>query len=235
MNNLKGILFDFGGTIDTNGIHWSEMIWMAFDDNKIGVKKSAFEKAYVFAESSLNKAGIDNKTTFYKMLYEKINLQLDFLQKEKYLFCDNTGKISQKLTDTCYNKVQNTIEEQKEVLIYLKSKYKLGLVSNFYGNLNTVIKEFKLENIFTKIIDSHDIGIRKPDPLIWEAGIKLLELGFDKTLVVGDSYTNDIAPAKCLGCKAIWLKGKSWHNHHQFEHYSADKIIGSLKELKSIL
>ena len=27
MSSIKGIIFDYGGTIDTNGIHWSEVIW----------------------------------------------------------------------------------------------------------------------------------------------------------------------------------------------------------------
>ena len=33
--NTKAILFDFGGCIDTNGIHWCEMIWMACEANNI--------------------------------------------------------------------------------------------------------------------------------------------------------------------------------------------------------
>lgn len=235
MNNIKGILFDFGGTIDTNGIHWSEMIWMAYETNKIAVKKAAYEKAYVYAERSLNTRGINEKTTFYEMLNQKLILQLKFLQNEKYLECESVELTAKQLVDTCYEKVQQNIMQQKDVLIYLKTKYKLGLVSNFYGNMKTVVNEFDLGNIFTEIIDSQVIGIRKPDPLIWEASMKLLGLTSGETLIVGDSYINDIAPAKYLDCKAIWLKGKSWHDQNQFEHFSADKIIYNLNELKIIL
>lgn len=235
MKKIKGILFDFGGTIDTNGIHWSETIWLAYSEIKIAVKKSAYEKSYIYAERSLNSGLINQHTTFYDMLLQKIKLQLEFLKEEKYLITDEIEEISKKIAEKCYNRVKININEHKEVLIYLNSKYILGLVSNFYGNLKTVIKEFDLGNIFTKIIDSYDIGIRKPDPLIWEAGIKLLNLNYDETLVIGDSYINDIAPAKYLGCKAIWLKSKGWNNQNQFEHYSADKIINNLNDLKSIL
>lgn len=235
MNDIKAILFDFGGTIDTNGIHWSEMIWIAYEKNNVCIKKTAYEKAYIYAERSLNTGKIKSNTTFHEMLIEKISLQFNFLHIEKYLTNEYSDNIIKKITDTCYNEVKSNIKNQIEVLSYLKSKYSLALVSNFYGNLKTVINEFELTDYFSVIIDSHDIGIRKPDPLIWEAGLKLLDMPYEQTVVVGDSYINDIAPAKYLGCKAIWLKGRSWHNQNQFEHYSADKIINNLNELKTIL
>ena len=25
--SIKGLIFDYGGTLDTNGIHWSEVLW----------------------------------------------------------------------------------------------------------------------------------------------------------------------------------------------------------------
>ena len=25
--DIKGIIFDYGGTIDSRGVHWSEIIW----------------------------------------------------------------------------------------------------------------------------------------------------------------------------------------------------------------
>jgi putative hydrolase of the HAD superfamily len=154
MENIKGVLFDFGGTIDTNGIHWSEMIWMAYESNKIGVKKNSYEKAYIFAERSLNTRGILKTTTFYEMLIQKLNLQLQFLVREKHLENISIETVAKQLVDTCYEKVKTTINIQKEILIYLKNKYKLGLVSNFYGNLKTVINEFDLQDIFSEILDS---------------------------------------------------------------------------------
>ncbi len=233
--NIKGILFDFGGTIDTNGIHWSEMIWMAYETNKITVKKYNFEKAYVFAERSLNALKINETTTFYEMLIKKMHFQLQYLQREKYIGNIDIDKITNLLVNYCYHEVSENIALHKEVLNYLKNRYKIGLVSNFYGNMKTVVNEFHLEDTFTEIVDSQIIGIRKPDPLIWEASMKLMGLTSGETLIVGDSYINDIAPAKYLECKAIWLKGKTWHDQNQFNHFSADAIINSLSELKVIL
>ncbi len=235
MENIKGVLFDFGGTIDTNGTHWSEMIWMAYESNKIAVEKANYEKAYVFAERSLNTIGIDETTTFYEMLLQKHKLQLQYLVEEKYIKDIQIDTIAKQLVDSCYEQVKNNINKQKEVLIYLKDKYTLALVSNFYGNLKTVINEFGLNNIFTEIVDSQIVGIRKPDPLLWTTALNLLDLEAEEAVVVGDSYTNDVAPAKQIDCRAIWLKGKTWHEENQAEDFSADHIIYSLNELQIIL
>jgi len=43
----KGILFDYGGTIDSNGMHWAEVIWMAYEALKVPVSKAVFRDAYV--------------------------------------------------------------------------------------------------------------------------------------------------------------------------------------------
>ena len=37
LDKVKGILFDYGGTIDSNGMHWAEVIWMAYEALKVPV------------------------------------------------------------------------------------------------------------------------------------------------------------------------------------------------------
>ncbi len=32
LDGIKGIIFDYGGTIDTGGDHWSEVIWHAYQE-----------------------------------------------------------------------------------------------------------------------------------------------------------------------------------------------------------
>jgi putative hydrolase of the HAD superfamily len=53
------------------------------------------------------------------------------------------------------------------------------------------------------------------------------------TIVVGDSYNNDIVPSKILGCKTIWVKNKTWNDSDDIS--SADFIINSIKELQEVL
>ena len=50
MGNIKGIIFDYGGTIDSRGVHWSEIIWNGYQIAQINVTKEQFSECYVFAE-----------------------------------------------------------------------------------------------------------------------------------------------------------------------------------------
>ena len=84
------------------------------------------------------------------------------------------------------------------------------LVSNFYGNIETVLADFDLLKYFPKIIESAVVGIRKPDPRIFRLGVDALGLPPKEILVVGDSLKKDILPAESIGCRTAWLKGKGW-------------------------
>ena len=54
-NRIKGLIFDYGGTIDSNGLHWSEVIWKGYESERVVLDKDKFRDAYVFAERKLGK------------------------------------------------------------------------------------------------------------------------------------------------------------------------------------
>lgn len=54
----KGYLFDYGGTIDTNGCHWGRMLWHGYERRHMPVSESQFRAAYVYAERTLGKTPI---------------------------------------------------------------------------------------------------------------------------------------------------------------------------------
>jgi putative hydrolase of the HAD superfamily len=53
-------------------------------------------------------------------------------------------------------------------------------------------------------------------------------------LVVGDSFSKDIVPAKSIGCKTAWLKGEGWGNE-EIDESVPDIIITDLEQLPSKL
>ena len=44
MGNIKGVIFDYGGTIDSRGVHWSEIIWDGYQEAQINVTKEQFRE-----------------------------------------------------------------------------------------------------------------------------------------------------------------------------------------------
>ena len=84
----------------------------------------------------------------------------------------------------------------------LSKEYPLVLVSNFYGNIQTILDDFHL-NYFQSIIESAVVGIRKPDSRIFQLGVDALHMIPEEVLVVGDSFDKDILPATAIGCKTV--------------------------------
>ena len=83
MSSIKGIIFDYGGTIDTDGIHWGELIGEEYDKAGIGIGRELYREAYVHGERSLAKSPIIEQTdTFHTLLKKKITLQFEYLSQQ---------------------------------------------------------------------------------------------------------------------------------------------------------
>ena len=85
-------------------------------------------------------------------------------------------KIRSLLLEYLYNNVRKETSRSAEVLAELKKNYPLALVSNFYGNIKVVLEEMGLDVYFQDIIESATVGVRKPDPLIYNIGVKELRI-----------------------------------------------------------
>ena len=103
-----------------------------------------------------------------------------------------------------------TVIKDFPVLEALYARYPMVLVSNFYGNVESVLADFDLRRYFRDIIESAVVGVRKPDPKIFQLGVDALGLKPEEVLVIGDSYKKDIVPAESIGCHVAWIKGKGW-------------------------
>ena len=122
----------------------------------------------------------------------------------------------------------------RPVVEALSKKYKLVLVSNFYGNIQTILKDFGLYAFFDDIIESSVVGVRKPDPAIYRLGVEAMGYEACKVLVVGDSFSKDVVPAKQVGCPVVWLKGEGWGGE-VIDESLPDVIITDLAGLPALL
>lgn len=228
---INAVFFDFGGTLDTDGIHWSEKFWDVYQKFNLNITKKNYEYAYVESEKRI---GGDNYKikSFFDVLYLQISHQFDVL-KELGVFHSIDKDLLDKMVNSCYEDVRKTINSSKQLLELLSNKYTLGIISNFYGNLKQVCKEFDIDSYITLFIDSKIVGLKKPDPSIYQLAVNTLHSNPEDLVMVGDSYDRDIIPAKSVGMKTIWLKGRSW-KEYTGSYSEADYIINSLAQIKNI-
>ena len=219
-----GYIFDYGGTLDTGGQHWGQVLWHAYERYQVPVTETQFREAYVYAERTLGRNPIIRPDfTFRQTLETKLRLQLEFLGK------DDESSLQSVLDDVYTRAVQQTAHS-REVLLKLKRRCPLVLVSNFYGNLSTVLLEFGLDGIFDAVVESAVVGVRKPDPRIFLMGVEALKLPPSKVTAVGDSLEKDVIPARQVGCHTVWLQGEGW-TPYDSSAQEADRVMRSLDEL----
>ncbi|MDE6485565.1 MAG: HAD family hydrolase [Duncaniella sp.] len=234
IENLKGIIFDYGGTIDSRGVHWSEVIYAGYIAAGIIVPKPLFREVYVEAERELARnRHIYPHHNFYDLLLIKMRLELGYLVERDAMDASLVETLAEKIARYCYDEARKCVEEERPVLEALKDKYPLVLVSNFYGNVEAVLKDFDLRKYFDDIIESAVVGVRKPDPAIFRLGVDALGLNPDEVLVVGDSLKKDICPAESIGCHVAWIKGKGWTADEDAAVHPSQ--IASLAELLDLI
>jgi len=225
---VKAILFDFGGTIDTNGVHWSEMFWGYYGRNHLRVGKAEFGKAFTASDEMLAAEPDIARLDFRTMLQRQFRFQFELLG------LSGAGTLAATAADQCHADVLAIAARARTLLEAFGAAYRLGLVSNFYGNLEQVCGDLSIAELFEVKVDSAVEGVRKPDPAIFSLALERLGLPGEQAYVVGDSYERDIVPAKLLGCRTIWLKGRSWTAPPK-DTGAADYSITSLEAMKAIV
>lgn len=230
---IKGLLFDYGGTLDTNGRHWASVIWEAYQQYKLPVSKREFSRAYVHGERMLGKHPIVKPDDlFLDVLTLKLEQQFDYL-------LENGVEVDRKyipdIALLCEDVARNTAHLSEAILSKLQPRYRLVIVSNFYGNLQSVLADFGILHCFDAVVESAVAGVRKPDAQIYRLGAAAAGCPPSECVVIGDSYEKDMIPGKRAGCKVVWLNVEGWEESGIDEYEIVDVEIDDLAKLSGVL
>ncbi len=165
---------------------------------------------------------------FLEVLEAKLNVQFEYLIAAGYEL-DKT--LAHKIAFDGYSLAKSTVEQVKPLLTSLNEKYPIVMVSNFYGNLKSVLADFGILSYFQSVVESAVVGVRKPDSAIYALGVTKMGLPAQEILVVGDSYSKDMVPAKAVGCQTLWLKGQTWGEDKLQDTSAADQQFTSIFDL----
>ena len=118
----------------------------------------------------------------------------------------------------------------KELLDYLKGKYKLHIITNGFPDIQSVkMASAQLEDYFDVVVTSGSTGYKKPSVQIFEHALNEANARVAESIMIGDSLEADIAGAKNCSLDHIYYNpGKKPHSE------SVQKEIESLEELLHI-
>ena len=82
---------------------------------------------------------------------------------------------------------------------------KLTIVSNANGTLCAHLDRLGVGGLVDCVLDSHDVGVEKPDPRIFQIALERSAADRDSTIHVGDFYQADVAGARAAGIRPVLL------------------------------
>ena len=221
---INYLYLDFGGCIDAPGIHTRKLFWNAFLNCEVvhWGDEVAFQEAYSKADKQMMSTG------------EAIGMKLSVFN------CHNAKLIAYSLklesarhqlaAELVTREMEFHLVRAKEVLRALHEVVKLGVISNFTGNLETILEEHSLREMFDSVTESYYVGSSKPDLRIFESALLRNNGDAETALFVGDNPRNDIHPAKKLGMKTALI-----YEEGNREECGADYYIRDLRELEKII
>jgi HAD superfamily hydrolase (TIGR01509 family) len=117
--------------------------------------------------------------------------------------------------------------EAPRVLEALKRRgLKLAVISNTEdGRLRDALEAAGVAGHFDLLVDSHLVGVRKPDAAIFRHALARLGVAAGEAAFVGDSYAHDALAARAAGLRAVLLDPLGLHPE------SVCPRIGGLGEL----
>lgn len=212
LREARACIFDAGGTL----VHpdWPRLSRIAEDVSGRSFESTAMGRAF---GEMLRAAGIEMQREGFVMpdemkrphwvfrrmyaalgldvrLVEGVMDRLDVAHLERHVWCGIDPE------------VPGVLDELK------RQGLKIAVISNTDdGRLTDSLAASGIASSFDLLIDSHIVGLRKPDAAIFQLALKQLELEPHEAAFVGDSYVHDALAAQAAGLRGILLDPLDLH------------------------
>ncbi len=221
---MKAIFFDFGGTLDSNGIHWQDRFYPLYIRAGADIPRELFTKAFYDADDHLHVKHKLAEASFEETILYQVRDVLGFLNISK-------KGIAETIRDGFVGVSRRAFALNRPLLENLGKKFKLGIISNFYGNLESVLKSEGMLDLFYAVIDSGRAGFSKPHPGIFKSAMDAVKTDPPESLMVGDSLSRDMLGAEAAGMPHAWLYGDRFAGGEPSPCCGRCIILRNLKEL----
>ncbi|HYK82357.1 MAG TPA: HAD family hydrolase [Gemmatimonadales bacterium] len=192
------VLFDFGGTLDADGIHWSPRFHAAYRAAGGTLEFAAFEPRFKAADLALASVPGISTLGFHATIEIQTRLLVERLP-------DRDRVDAAALAERFHADATAAVRRNVPILERLARRHRLGIVSNYTGNLVPCLEELGLARLFAAVSDSGRVGWTKPDPRIFWHALSALRATPHQAWMVGDNFETDIRAAAGLGMRTCWL------------------------------
>ncbi|MBQ9073475.1 MAG: YjjG family noncanonical pyrimidine nucleotidase [Muribaculaceae bacterium] len=203
-----------------------DWVWVDLDDTVWDFKGNSWESlGYVYHAANLDSkiADVDTWRNCYLennhrlwTLYNAGTITKDFLMMERFRrvltdhgYTDSEArKLSPQLSDLYLDRLASLdrlVSGALPLLDHLRQKgYRLGVISNGFHEVQfRKMQSAGITHYFDTVVLSDDIGVNKPDRRIFDHALRKTSGIADRTLIIGDNPSTDIAGGLNAGWHAI--------------------------------
>lgn len=191
---MKCLLFDYGGTLDADGTTWLERFHPLYKEAGLDVARAGFDRAFYDSDDRLPSRHALQGLDLEQTLRFQVNDVLEALAPGRTNLAEPIAARFAADSRRHFARLRPTLER-------LGKRYRLGVVSNFYGNLEGILRAEGLLELFSVVADSGVLGVMKPEPGIFLHAAKAVGAAAHDCVMVGDSVKRDMAGAAAAGMK----------------------------------
>ena len=211
--NIEAVFFDFGDTLVVMNPSREALFMQASNSIGLSLSVEAVRKAYQIIDSHNRYSSVAIFDQQHReKFYARYNGQLcETLAISSYF------EVLQPELVSCFTKQKKWELATKGVAEGLRSLkkqgIKLGIVSNWDNNLNEIINDLGLTNIFDCVIASQETGIEEPDPRIFDDAFKQIGADPKTSLYLGNDYALDVVCARAAGITPVLIDRNGIYPH----------------------
>lgn len=93
-----------------------------------------------------------------------------------------------------------------EVLTYLQTRYHLHIITNGFEEVQHLkLNNSGISSFFKTVTTSEEVGLKKPNPVIFQKALKKAAAEAHLSLMVGDTFEADILGAEAVGMETLFF------------------------------
>jgi FMN phosphatase YigB (HAD superfamily) len=105
------------------------------------------------------------------------------------------------------------------------------VISNSNGSIRSILSSLGLVEHLDFVLDSHEVGVEKPDPKIFQLALSRAGVAPTEAAYVGDLYSIDVRGARAAGMRAVLLDpGGHWGPR---DCPTAPDLLSAIREILS--
>lgn len=224
----KAIFFDRDGTITYSNrekYKWFNETVEGWSKRKLDLDYNRMMK--LFDTAGYPKDGLkslDDEKKFWKRYYEE-------LLKSEGVVESVREKAELLFSELWCNNDRNLFDEVIEVMEYFKHKgYKIGIISDTSPSLQLTLENLGLGKYIDSYTCSDLVGVMKPDPIIYNAALKSLDVAASESIYV-DDYDVEADGARDLGFTSFHID-RSGNKKSKWTIESLKEIIDYVGQIK---